>query len=615
MKLFKKILLFVCFLPFVVNASTVEEQREALIETANAYHRQGVQVQYDSYKKNLYQTPEDATSQHYNYTVCSGFTFQSYYHTFGIVLPDTTEGLLDYAEANITNNLLVPLYKTSDAIYVDSFLGDSASNAVNLANEWINILKPGDIFVVTGHAMLIESVDVENNVVSVLESSFKSGEGRFDFVNHVDKFEKNGSIGKKDLVSILNYYFKSKVDRMAIIRIINDDQKYINSAGEEFKYEITNSAKTRMQYSKIDIEKTVEIENSKNNQSLFANLNDKLTYTITITNNSNSIYEDLIVVENIDSKTSVIDSGLGLEKDGTLLWEIPVINPNETYTIKYTLSVTKDKNSLGKVILATGKVNDIATSKIETLISTTINDDESKILNDNFELIKNNNLVESAFINELYKKSFNIDLGISNIQNNSILKYDSSIKEGGYDTLSVKTTNIVDENLKKYILQNFYGLRVGNTNVMDKNIVRASLQWNIFANIEMYDRARTLTDDMLVTGDILLVYTGDTSYSDENLVSKSYIYLDDKLVRKISTDEFEELSGDELNTFLANIVCDNYVMLRPALIFDRVFDENISVEDKVDNPNTKTNGIVLIIILVNIISIVLFVNFKKKYDY
>ena len=80
-KIFNKFFLILIMLVFIisdVSAATVSEQREALIETAEAYLRQGVQLQYDSYRRNLNSTPEDATSQHYCYTVCSGFTYKFY---------------------------------------------------------------------------------------------------------------------------------------------------------------------------------------------------------------------------------------------------------------------------------------------------------------------------------------------------------------------------------------------------------------------------------------------------------------------------------------------------------------------------------------------------------
>ena len=88
-------------------ASSQDDQRKALIETAEAYYRQGEQLQYDSYRKNLNSTPEDATSQHYTYTVCSGFTYQVYKQALGIDIPDTTETLIKYAKANKDNKNLV----------------------------------------------------------------------------------------------------------------------------------------------------------------------------------------------------------------------------------------------------------------------------------------------------------------------------------------------------------------------------------------------------------------------------------------------------------------------------------------------------------------------------
>ncbi len=98
----KKVLLIliltIMVFPNNVFASTIEEQQKAVLATAQAYYNQKSQLQYDSYRKNLYSTPEDATSKHAVYTVCSGFTFMTYYQALGIKLPDSTEELLDYAE-------------------------------------------------------------------------------------------------------------------------------------------------------------------------------------------------------------------------------------------------------------------------------------------------------------------------------------------------------------------------------------------------------------------------------------------------------------------------------------------------------------------------------------
>ena len=82
---------------------SITEQRKAVVDAATAYLNQQHQVQYDSYRKNLYATPEDATSRHIVYTVCSGLTFQAYYQALGIEIPDTTEELLLFAKHNYKN--------------------------------------------------------------------------------------------------------------------------------------------------------------------------------------------------------------------------------------------------------------------------------------------------------------------------------------------------------------------------------------------------------------------------------------------------------------------------------------------------------------------------------
>ena len=161
----------------------VAKQREALIATADAYYNQGKQLQYDSFRKNLYATPEDATSQHPVYTVCSGVIFQSYYQTFGIKLPDETATLLDYAEKNKDNkSVVLRYYGSTSEIYNDDVIGTKGNpNYENLFNEWINILQPGDIFVFTGHAMLIHSIDKKNGDVNILDAC----EGdKYDYGNY-----------------------------------------------------------------------------------------------------------------------------------------------------------------------------------------------------------------------------------------------------------------------------------------------------------------------------------------------------------------------------------------------------------------------------------------------
>jgi len=563
--------------------TSIETQRKALLEVAHTYYRQGVQHQYDSYKKNLYSTPEDATSQHYTYTVCSGFTFQVYYQTFGIRIPDTTEELLDYAEENKNNtDTVIAFYKGSDLIYSKDVLGTSTtSNYSNLANEWVDILKPGDVIVVTGHAMLVDSIDTENRKVNLIESG---AGGRYNFTNHIDNYDESGTIQYRSLTTKFKQYYNrinndgTLLERIAVIRFITDGESYINTDNEKDTYTLTDSALSRLKYPEIDIEKIVKVHEADKtiSQNILTNLGESITYELTIKNNSDTDYNSFNVIENIDSKTTVTDVGTGTLSNNQIKWTISSLKANKSITLSYTVKVNNDKSLLGKIIVSTGYVDNIATSRIETLIGNKLNTEEKEILSTTYEKLKNNNQVEREFINQLYIDAFNLDIGLTGLSNLDIISFDTSITTGGKDTLSVKSTKVNDTKVKKYIYNNFYGLRIGQANDSKNSIVRAILQWNIYSTYETNDRARTLTEDMLNEGDIILVYLGKNDTTDTNLVNKSYIYLNNKLIRKLSSTEFEELSGDELTVFLRNIIGDNYIILRPSIAMIENTSEEIN---------------------------------------
>lgn len=123
----------------------MERKREAVWETAQAMLRQGEQIQYDRYRKNLYASPEDATSQHYVYTVCAGFTFQTYYQAMGIQIPDEVANLIKYAKNHYENG------ERNNAIF---YFGETDCDEYFTNKEDFKQLmkanaKPGDIFVVT----------------------------------------------------------------------------------------------------------------------------------------------------------------------------------------------------------------------------------------------------------------------------------------------------------------------------------------------------------------------------------------------------------------------------------------------------------------------------------
>lgn len=559
-----------------------EEQINAVLETARAYYRQGAQLQYDSFRKNLNSTPEDATSKHTIYTVCSGFTFQTYYQALGIKIPDTTEGLLDYARDNVESkeNVLM-YYGTEKSVYSKNVLGTkSTPNYSEFVKKIAKVAKPGDIFVVTGHAMFIESVDKKEGKVTILEGAFNGG-GRYDVSSHSDEYEENGAIKRINLENKLKTYYNrigdgDAIERICLIRIITDGKTYIDINNQKATYDgITPAAKSRLEYSNIDIGKIVTItsESQQESQSLTAKLNDVLTYQITVRNKDSEKYTKPIeVIELIDENLILVDDGDGELNNNQLKWTIKSLDPGKNVKFTYKVKVPHNPELYGKIIVSEGMVANIKNTRIETMIGNKLRDKDQAKLVAAYNKVKSGTLTEREFINNIYNEAFGLDLGLVNLNNLDIITFNSNNTEAGMDKLNVKYTNLNDTEVKKYVYGNFYGLRIAADANESEKLVKASRQWNSYPKFELNDRARTLTKEMLDEGDILLVRTGKKNNTDKNLVDKSYIFLQDKLIRKVSKTEFEILSGNDMNTFLRNIVCDNYILLRPALQYDKFLE-------------------------------------------
>jgi len=603
----KLMLIFSCCIVFLFNIAeavpaTVEEQRRAVIETARAYNRQGVQIQYDSFRKNYYASPEDATSQHYNYTVCSCFVFQVYYQALGIELPRTTAEMLDYAEVNKTHreNILF-YYGTSNEIYNENVLGtDDNPNYLKFSEELLEVVQPGDILVIyrasdSGHAMMVESVDKTKKEVRIIESS---GD-RYYYETQIEKYDKTGSIrNPKTLNDKLKEFYdnrnkNSKLTRMCIIRIITDGENYIDENNNINTYNgLTESAKARLKYPSIDIEKTIKISNKfeESKSHMLADLGDFLTYTIIVTNNSETDYDEFEIIENVDASLMIEDKGDARKTGNKLTWNIHGLDSKSTIEKNYTVRIPDESNLLGNIIISNGKVAGINNSRVETLIGNKLCiEDKNKLLSA-FNNLKDNDMVEREFINQIYINALNLDIKLAGVSNLDIMNFNTQIEWGGEDELAVRHTELNEIELKKYIYNNFYGFRIGSQN-KKQNIVRASLQWNHYARKELNDRARTITKNMLDDGDIILLYT-EIDEQNKKLEDKSYIYLKDELWRKTAASTFERLSGDDLTAFLRNIIGNNYVILKPSL---GIYDIKPTIVLTSDNETIETQSFIKII--------------------
>ena len=578
--------------------NSTEYKRQALIETANAFLSHSKNIQYDQFRENRYATPEDATEQHKIYSVCSSFVWEIYNNTFKSVPSMSYESIkrLNWAKNYYkTNNnyynegaadnvksgkYILKYYETKDEI--ENLFLNQYSSIQALVNNWVQFLQPGDIFVVAyqyinmGHTMMVLDVDKQNNKVTLIENSGKV----YDVEQHQDDYEVDntgyGSIKKFDLCERIQSYINKDqntnkqtalIKQMAFLRYINDDNKYLGTGGSELELpQVSDASISRMEYKGLYVEKTSRVIASDNAQRGFysANINDETEYTIKIKNNSSSAYSNLKIKEIIDENV-VLSSydGWNYDNQKRELNRTISLASGKEIVLKYKIKVT-DYGLIGKKIQSTGNVADtIKTPTITHYIGKSLSKEQQDTLKQAYNnLLSTSKYNEGAFIDEIYKSiNFN-NLNFWRIANNlDLIEYSNSEE-------IVNKTKIKDTSYKNLFFANLYGLEICENDSTD-NKINAFIAWrrNIEGGINIDEdtlkdennRARTFLKEMLDIGDVISLY--------ENNTKKVYMYLDNKLIRKYgsySAEQYEEITGDELDTFLRNIIGKNYIVLRPA---------------------------------------------------
>lgn len=583
----------ISLLPLKVLAiqATVEEQRQAVLETALAFYNKGVQIQYDQYRRMDYATPEYASNNEYVFTDCASFTTAIYSNALNMQIPSTTYGLITYAKNN-KNSANVLIYKdTNSEIYSNEGLGSDTTNVSVAIENLKKFVKTGDLLVIrkggSGHVMFI---DMSENKLNIIHS----GGDYYNAKTHKDNFESTGTIRREPLEDYLIKLHNAgvTVTQIGILRFITDGKTYIDANNESKTYEgMTLSSAARLKYSQITINKNAKVINSNvEKDKNYVALGDVIQYTIEIINNSKSKYESLKVVEQKDDKVTFLDTGKGSVANNEISWTIDSIAPGETNKITYTVKVPMNTSILGKEIVSRGRVADIENKTITLLVANSLTKEEESKIIEAYNGLKSDQSIETEFISKIYQKSLGIDL--TTLNNKTVYDF-LSIKHCEMNKLCI--SNITNDYVKRMILKNLYGYRITATiNESNKNpehLIYGFRAWNV-TQYDKNDRARNLSSKDLQIGDIIIVY----SETNNVLRHKAYIYMgNNTLIRKESATSIVEHSDGTngyyaFNTLLRNIIGDNYVVIRPALLIERQYEENPNIGNSItDNSNNEEN--------------------------
>ena len=427
-------------IPEIDELDTYQKVQLALKETAMAYYRKGHNLQYETYMRGQYAPPENATSQHLDYLVCSAFVYAVYYQALGIDLLPVTGEYQKYASDYMDQD------GHSDIIFYKGQL-ESRLSSKNYREEVRKEifenrkLQEGDVVTIQlddngGHTMIVydlftdadnkpnahilhsgihaSNYIVEREAITKMKYSRRTHwdsnpnpetgveEGTVQFSNLWD--EDKEQVGAQPFNKVaqitvlrpaINANLQKKYNQIDTVNLTNDDRYTVTPKD----YEIKEPSWCRIQYHNIDIEKTVNIHDGSTVEP-----GGQMVYNITITNDGDQPYKDVYIKEYISKFVDVTDSNKGFlyptvdlhtdntdEFDHTLAWFIPEIKPGKLNAIKleYTVKVKDDPDVLGKTIHSSGLVAKIPSAPIENVVAWSLNEDEISKLKSIFALDEN----------------------------------------------------------------------------------------------------------------------------------------------------------------------------------------------------------------------------------
>lgn len=565
--------------------ANLTEMQKAIQEVAYAYYMREENIQYNLMKFGLY-SPEEATTQNTGYMVCSGFTRNVYNELLGIKIPNRTTDLLKYGKEFVGNPEVIGYGKMEEQDFIMKMYNSSAeNNYIELKNPSLTDIMPylriGDVLTHTGHTFIVYDVmyDNDGNVVDALIMESMHGKGK-DYVltklprtmsigNDISFGDANqylyyntyentswkygltqGSLNVTQLSTYSNWVNINKSSRCAeysILRFIGTDKNenaILNYQGANYGdrnhsgeiIELSDKIKDRVKYSKLYIEKTVNVHAND-----VVEANDELIYTIIIKNNSDNKYsEDIIVSENISkyvtyksytsNKSSIIYSQ-DLDND-KINWNIGKLDNGEEVTISYTVKVKKNNN--GKTIESKGTVANIPSSVVKNTIGVNLSVNQSNSIEREYENLREK-YNGKELINEIYKKEFGIDLKFDEFKVTDLIN--NTKTEATASSISLnKNNNLYGAILNKYwstLSLNYY------TYEKENDISAYKLKyWRSYTNSAR--RQDTIYSENFKTGDIL-IYTNynDVKYTYQNGTLSAtpityengeyaYIYIDGK---------------------------------------------------------------------------------------
>jgi len=591
-----------------------------------------------TWRTNTFSSLEDATSDSTVFSVCSDYCWNVYYEALGYPVLGhrvnaVTRGLFmnsEYPQDMVVARWWDDGYNTNDSRWAD--FGNSGSvrtpaeTLVDMIKNYDTYLRPGDILVAHGngghqHAMLYVgdgkilhcgggkfnlatgADDVEEdgavNLATIKGTFLADGEeqgGYFVLENAIADTNVNGAwfviVRPLDVLTVDDTDADAANDKLDLGYVLDTGKLEYELANNDLSpvpttgFTITESTYSRMQYPGMDIDRTVSVKNygtvAKGGQ---------LTYTITITNNSNNTdfptaataYSGLTVTETVPANTTYVSNvGGGTVAGGKITWTVDV-PAGSSKTVSYT--VTASGNVGDKIVCGDGKVANIPSnvltttiggqkwtaSELNAFVNSTVEAGWNS--NDGYK-ISANAAQETGFAERVYNEVTGLDLQLPGIQELA-------------DNFFTQTRIHQPYGLHYYYntarTRHMYVLNDRNEMAEEYRIYRDMLVEGYFGGVWVYSndynkepriidpRAKYLEDgDILVYMNLEGSVSGGTDMEDRDVTDwRVLVYLgSDTYASLESNGRMRKVTGD--SPALAGLMYDMFLALRPSQAYENL---------------------------------------------
>ena len=423
-----------------------ETVQKAVLETAYAYYRKGMGIQYDStemtYQNRIKSgparlcsgdSPEMAAADYTVYTVCSDWCYDVYYNAFGYKLAGSARNCLTF---NMTPT------PTSDPTVVLKFglwMDDvHTRDRQQFIDKCQQVWEPGDVIVVYsrkedgtqvgGHAMMyIGDTDGDGRT-----EIMHSGGSKVDFYTGVDSIDNphrderfNLEVGSVRIDDAYDHLFNPATAKgSAEVNAGNVGASSHNLTTNTFTEAIllrprldpnfpkamTPSAQSRIKYPGLTIDRSTNFSfyNSVENGS-------EITVTVTVKNYGANPMTGLSVKEVAPKGAAIVEGSAnegGTASASGAAWTVDLA-PGAEKKLTYKMKVTAKRGET--VSLPGGTVDAIPTRDLSYTVRGKALDAAAltKVAADGKVAgIRNANRAESDFANEFYENVLDLDLGI-----------------------------------------------------------------------------------------------------------------------------------------------------------------------------------------------------------